>query len=201
MKHFCVVCGGSLDVPSVQPTSGVWSHTDPNSCVTVLLAQRSTLHEEVAAWTKRAQQAEAETRALRASVSGAASVHCATCRDTGEHVDDPKAGGVVYCECPIGEALGAAWMGTGHEEEVVEAVRKMLAFLVGAASPSAPGVSAGGGELACGIPLSEHIALAAGFRWVSHGPEGCGCEHPSGEGALWTDPRHAGAPWSEEGKP
>jgi hypothetical protein len=39
--------------------------------------------------------------------------------------------------------------------------------------------------LACGLPLAEHITLASGFRWVSHSPEGCACEHPNGEGAMW----------------
>lgn len=62
---FCVVCGGSMDIPVVHPSSNTWSHSDPQACVAVLRAQRETLQGEVEAWRKRAQQAEAALSAAR----------------------------------------------------------------------------------------------------------------------------------------
>jgi len=36
----------------------------------------------------------------------------------------------TYCLCPIGQAFIAAWMGTGHEEETVEAIEAMRVYLL-----------------------------------------------------------------------
>jgi len=56
-------------------------------------------------------------------------MRCEPCKDTGLVLlrgEDMK----TYCLCPIGQAFIAAWMGTGHEEETVEAIEAMRVYLL-----------------------------------------------------------------------
>jgi hypothetical protein len=65
-EGICMVCGGTMAIPAVHPSSGVWTHTELRACVAVLHAQRETLQGENAAWRKRSDQAEADSSALKA---------------------------------------------------------------------------------------------------------------------------------------
>jgi hypothetical protein len=57
-------------------------------------------------------------------------IYCKICHGTGSRVEKGEEH-QTYCDCPIGLALGAAWMGTGHEEEIVKAIENMRDYMAG----------------------------------------------------------------------
>ena len=65
-SDYCAVCGDSMAVPYVRPSSGVWTHSDPQECIRALRAVRATLNSEIGAWRKRAEQAEGDLAAAEA---------------------------------------------------------------------------------------------------------------------------------------
>lgn len=90
---------------------------------------------------------------------------CSKCKDTGLRLEPGEEMG-TYCDCPIGEAFSAAWMGTGHEEEAVAATEKMRVFLLAAHRPLAetPGETSvvhltTGSEAYCGADSWDGLLL------------------------------------------
>jgi hypothetical protein len=52
---------------------------------------------------------------------------------------------------------------------------------------------------ACGIPLTSHPALAAGYHWASHGPERCGCDSATEPGNWWNHVAPQPSPKHDDG--